>query len=777
MNDEEFMEKLREAFAIEADEHLQTMSAGLIELEKSDSAQRRKEVVETIFREAHSLKGAARAVNRTDLEAICQALESVFSQWKREGASTSVETFDVLNSAIDSLTSLLARAGGAATAAERNAVQETVRSITRLSAPDARSARPSAPAPDVAPVAAPRAEIPAPEAAPPPVAVAAAAVGLPIPPPVIPEPERLVVAETVRVPMAKLDALLLRAEETVAVKQLTSRRAAELRSLTTLLEAWLKGWRKVRGEALTEVGAETNARESKLRSFAAWNEDQLEAFAKRLSSIAKSAEGDERIVDGLMDEVLGTAKQLIMLPFDGLLAAIPKQVRDLAREQGKEVDLSLHGGDVEIDKRILEEMKAPLLHLIRNAIDHGLEAPQERARRGKSPRGHLSIEVVRRADGKVEIVVSDDGGGIEVAAVKAAAVKNGTATEAEVAALDEASALALIFQSGISTSAFLTEISGRGLGMAIVREKVEKLGGQISIDTELNVGTVFHLVLPVTVATYKGVVVSAGGQTFVFPSASIECMVRVRGMEIQTVENRDTIRLADRAIALAWLADVLGLPRPASPAPETFVELLVLGGAERRVAFAVDSMVGEQEVVVKTLAPPLVRVRNVAAGTVLASGAPALILNATELVGSAIRQASGGAARRDQMGEAASGLQVRRLLVADDSVTSRMLLKNILETAGYQVTTAVDGLEAFTTLRAGEYDLVVSDVEMPRMDGFELTAKIRTEKKYAEIPVVLVTALSSQEHKERGIDVGANAYIVKGDFDQSNLLRVIDRLL
>ena len=310
-----------------------------------------------------------------------------------------------------------------------------------------------------------------------------------------------------------------------------------------------------------------------------------------------------------------------------------------------------------------------------------------------------------------------------------------------------------------------------------MREKVEKLDGRITIESERHVGTAFRMVLPVTVATFKGVLVGAGGQTFVLATSRIERIVRVRMDEIQTVENRETISLEGRALAFAWLADVLGLPRPQPAEPRAFVEAVILGAGEQRVAFALEAVLGEHEVLVKKLARPLVRVRNVAGATVLGSGTPVLILNASDLLKSAVRLAVSGAGRPAQGAGPTGEVRTHRLLVADDSVTSRMLLKNILETAGYQVTTAVDGLEAFTTLRTGEFELVVSDVEMPRMDGFELTAKIRAEPKLAELPVVLVTALGSREHQERGIDVGANAYIVKSSFDQSNLLEIIDRLL
>jgi two-component system chemotaxis sensor kinase CheA len=311
--------------------------------------------------------------------------------------------------------------------------------------------------------------------------------------------------------------------------------------------------------------------------------------------------------------------------------------------------------------------------------------------------------------------------------------------------------------------------------MAIVREKVLKLGGAIAIDSREGQGTTFRIVLPVTVATFKGILVQAGGQSFVIPVASTERIKRFRRQDIKTVEGRETVDLDGRIVAFASLADVLELPRRSSDARQDYVECVILGSGEGRIAFAVDAVLNEQEVLVKSLGAPLLRVRNIAAATVLGSGTPVLILNAADLLQSAVRAAS--TSRYAPAPEADGETKTSRILVADDSVTSRMLIKNVLETSGYAVETASDGLESLTSLRNREFDLLVSDVEMPRMNGFELTSSVRADGKLNEMPVVLVTALSSREDKVRGIDAGANAYIVKGSFDQSDLLSVISKLI
>ncbi|MDQ3624690.1 MAG: response regulator, partial [Verrucomicrobiota bacterium] len=589
----------------------------------------------------------------------------------------------------------------------------------------------------------------------------------------VPESAPAPAFQTVRIAMGKLDRLLLQAEELLGVKQTVGERAAELRGVLASLELWRKEWMRARGAGRSRGVAPG----SELSDFFAWAEGFTRSLDRKLTGMAKGMERDARTVGTMIDDLLDDAKRLVMLPFATLLDLFPKLVRDLAREQGKRVELEIGGREVEIDKRILEEMKDALIHLVRNAIDHGIETPEARERAGKAAQGSLRIAVSQVAGNKVEIIVADDGQGIDATKVRASAVKSGLISQEEAAQLEPDAALALIFRSGLSTSGIITEISGRGLGMAIVREKVEKLGGEIFIETRPGAGTSFHILLPVSLATFKGILVSAGGQRFVIPTASIERITRVPQDGIKTVENRETIALNGHALSLAWLSDVLERPRPQPANPGGFVEVVVLGAGDKRIAFAVDEVLHEQEVLVKTIGQPLVKVRNVAGATVLGSGTPVLILHAPDLLKSAVRLAAAGAPRGDRSATPEAESQARRIVVADDSVTSRMLLKNILESAGYHVTTAVDGADALAALRSGEFDLLVSDVEMPRLDGFELTAKVRADRKLAELPVVLVTALGSREHRERGIEVGADAYIVKSSFEQSNLLEILRKLL
>jgi two-component system chemotaxis sensor kinase CheA len=509
--------------------------------------------------------------------------------------------------------------------------------------------------------------------------------------------------------------------------------------------------------------------------FFDWSRDYLRALENKVATLGRTAERDHLVVSKLVDDLLDDSKKLLMLPLATLGALFPKLVRDLCRDQGKEADLIVRGEEFEIDKRILEEMKDPLIHLLRNCIDHGIETPAERRHLGKPPRATITLAVSPVDGNRVELLVSDDGVGIDVSKVKASAIRHGRITAEEAEQLSETAALALIFQSDVSTSPMITELSGRGLGLAIVQEKAEKLGGRVSVESRPGQGTSIRISLPIALATFRGVLVETAEQCFVIPTIQVERVARFKPEDVRTVEGRETLALDDRATSLVWLAEVLELPdAERSPSSEAGTAAVLLGLGDQRVAFAVDAVLGEQEVLVKRLVKPLSRVRNLSGVTVLGSGQIAPILNVADLLKSARKTA--GAAPRLAV-ETPTTAEAKSILVAEDSITSRMLLKGILESAGYRVKTAVDGLEAFTTLSAERFDLLVSDVEMPRLNGFDLTARVRADRKLSELPVVLVTALETREDRERGIDVGANAYLVKSSFDQSNLLEAVRRLV
>ncbi|MBM4277595.1 MAG: response regulator [Deltaproteobacteria bacterium] len=760
--DDDFLKRLLATFKIEAQEHVRALSSGLIDLERASTAEKRQEMTETIFRVAHSLKGAARSVNLTDIEAICQSLESVFAALRRQEVALSPELFDLLHKAVDSLNGLLLSVGAERTASEKFRLTKLTQRLKDAAQGALPPLKEKEPEREEEPLVAPETEA--------------------YPHSVIEKP---VLAETVRVPVAKLTPVLLQAEELLLAKLSASQRLAELTEINAAFVAWEREWTKVQPEIQKaryllerkdkgDRDNKTDSRLTRLLEFLDWNQAHHKLLENKFKSATESAEHDHYAFGRTVEDLLTDTKKVLMVPFSSLLELFPKLVRDLSRDQGKEVDLTINGGEIEIDRRILEEMKDPLIHSVRNCIDHGIEDPKERKGKNKSIRGMIKISIAQKESAKIEISIGDDGRGVPVQKVRASALKLGIISEEETQKLNDREALSLIFRSGVTTSPIITDLSGRGLGLAIVREKVEKLGGVMSFETHPDAGTTLRIVLPLTLATFRGVLIRANDHAFIIPVTHVERVVRIKKEEVKTVENKETLRINGRILPLMSLCDLLELPQKENREKEKdFITALVLGSAEKNIAFSVDEVLGEQEILVKTLGRQLLRVRHISGATVLGTGRVVPILNVPDLVKSAVK----ATVPAKPLARRAEELETKRksVLVVEDSITARTLLKNILESTGYKVRTAVDGVDAFAALKTEGFDLVVSDVEMPRMNGFDLTSKIRADKKLAELPVVLVTALDSREDRERGIEVGANAYIVKSSFDQSNLLEVIRR--
>lgn len=752
MDDKEkqLLQRLLSLFKIEAGEHLKAISSGLIALEKA-GPEKQPEILEVIYREAHSLKGAARSVNLQKIAALCQSMENVFSALKGREIQATIQLFDVLHKAVDKIESL-------STAAEEK-TDSGVGALVRLlenviKKPFIEQGPVSAEEETFDPVAEPLSPL--------------------IPDPRPPEPlspslsPSSASAETIRISTHKLDSILFQAEELLTVKIASGQRLAELREMRTSLSQLKKEWSgfKRSGEPFF-----------------------LSPFEGQLTTLLKAAEYDHRSLGGMVDSLLDEMKKILMLPFSTLSDQFPKVVREISREMGKEAEMTVTGGEIEVDRRVLEEMKDPLTHMVRNCLDHGIEEAGERKRKKKPARGKILLAVTSKNGNKLEIVLSDDGAGIEATRLKTAALRHGLLSREEIEKLSAGEVTSLIFRSGLTTSPIITDISGRGLGLAIVREKVEKLGGRIEVESGPDAGTLFRMVIPLTLATFRGVLVTVGGYPFILPTNNVERVVRTKKEEIKTVENRETVLLDGQVLSLTRLEDVLELGSgigdqgsggsrslntgSRSLTPDPFFPVLVLGSAEKRMAFQVDAVLQEREVLVKSLGNQLSRVRNIAGATVLEGGVVVPILNVVDILKSAVKVGGTPAGPKN----AIIPEKRRSILVVEDSITARTLLKNILSTAGYDVRTTVDGLDAVAALRTRKFDLVVSDIQMPRMDGFDLVENIRKDKNLSDLPVVLVTSLESDADRRRGIEVGANAYIVKSSFDQSNLLEVVRRLI
>jgi len=717
---DDFQGQLLATFEVEAEEHLQAINGHLLALEQA-----RGEVPEAVlaelFREAHSLKGAARAVGLLEVEALAHDVEDLFARIKDGRVKPDPETLDTAFRTMDAIVAALGPGTASTDAVSEPDVLPRVPQLNEV---------PPAPEPDTGPGVRPRAS-----------------------------------EETVRIATSKLDALMAEVGELLVTRIGTEQRLGEVRDLESALANWDTGWRKVRRHDNGPNGA------GNATALLEEGAGRLHAIRNDVGELRRRLEADARRVAQVTGDLQDDVRRARMLPVATVFRAFSRMVRDLARDRGKEVKLTLAGSETEVDRSVLEQIKDPLTHLLRNCVDHGIEAPEVRADVGKPGSGTISLTAHARGDALI-IVVADDGVGIDLDLVRRAAVKSGVLSPAAAAELSDRQAMSLIFRSGLSTSPIITDLSGRGVGLDVVREAVERLHGSVEVDSRTGQGTTFTLSLPLSVSTMDCLLIHIGGQTFALPVSSVERIIRAGAGDIERAEGREVVRVDGSPVALARLSDLLGLDAaPVGLDARSKRPVIVIGSQDRRTALLVDDLTRTHEVVIKTLPEPLSRVRHIAGATILGSGEVAMLLSAADLM-SSVEQA--GAPRPEAAGAAG---EASSILVVEDSITTRTLEKNILEAAGYRVRVAADGAEAWDLLQANGYGLVVSDIEMPEMDGFELVAKIRSDPRHRELPVVLVTSRGSREDRERGIQVGADAYIVKGAFDQDRLLETIRRLL
>ena len=479
------------------------------------------------------------------------------------------------------------------------------------------------------------------------------------------------------------------------------------------------------------------------------------------------------VIDSLEQEI----KRVRMLPLSTITGTFSRMVRDLAHSSGKEAILEITGGDTELDKQVLEQIKDPLLHLLRNAVGHGIETKDVRVKQGKSPTGTITL-AAEQTGKNIVIRVSDDGSGLDLESVRESIARRGVL---EVETLTEADLKEAIFQAGVSTSPIITDLSGRGVGLDIVRKNIEALRGTVDVSSEPGQGTTFTLTLPLRLASSRGLLVQSAGHTFAVPLNGILKIESYTPQQISSLEGHDTVLYDGQPLTLVRLSDVLELSPVRDPEQSETSEILaiVVAAAERRMAFAVDGLGGEQEMVIKTLGKQLSRVGGIAGATVTGDRKVILVLNVGDLIKLSIR-----GKRRSLLSTLSAPATMatenaqKQILIVDDSITTRTLEKNILEAAGYDVRLATDGQEALGNISAaGVPDLIVTDVAMPRMNGFELTQHVKEDESTGHVPVILVTSLDSDEDKAQGIAVGADAYIVKSSFDQDNLLETIEQLI
>ena len=700
-------EHLRSLFLEEFDDLSRALQSGLLDLEGSSAP---AGAVTELFRSAHSLKGAAQVAGARPLVLVANGLETLLGGLRNGTLQPTRDLVDGMLTAVDWLTD----------AAEH---------MRRGDEADTRSAR--AVAAQLAGLAPGGGEALSPDE---PAAVSA-----------VPEPAREVTPpldgpgalrerDAVRVAATKLDQVLADAGEVMAARE----------SVEVLRRDLVAAVQTVRG---------TDEHSTQLR-------DVLRPLAAR----AAAAERELRLAAGpLAHNVL----QLRMIPFRQICEGLERVARDSAHANDKRVTLAVDDGSVELDRSIATALREPLIHLVHNAVDHGIEAPAQRQMAGKPETGTVRIAAQLRG-GRVAIEVSDDGRGLRTQEVREAADRIGLA-----AGMDSDDVTAAVFEPGLSTAAAVTETSGRGVGLDAVRARVEGLGGSVDLAFEQGAGTTVTMVVPLTLSIVHAVTVRVAEQILALPSAGVQRVARLAPEALLSIGGHPTMGHDGMHVPVMDLAQVLGLP--SQPPPSGALPVVLVKSAGSTVALVVQALLGEQELTVHDLGERLHDAPAVLGGALLDGANIALVVSAPACARLGLNAATSPALQPAAPAEDAAARP--RILLAEDTMTTRALEKGILEAAGYEVRTAVDGADAWEQLRAHGADVVISDVNMPNMDGFTLCATIRQSRRFADLPVVLVTSLADDADRRRGLEAGASAYITKAGFDQGLLVDTVERLL
>lgn len=713
-------DEFRALFAEEARQRLASMTSLLLALEETGDE---RSTIAAIFRDAHTLKGGAGVVGVEEIGLVAHAMETVLEDLRAGTRPVTPAVVDALLGAVDGLQALLPSAiGGVDVMAEartvERALQEAAAATAQASPPPAPPPPPPAePAPSPSPAAGPQPDVPQPDVPPP-----ATARNAPPPQPAAASTGSGATSEadSIRVPMSRLDEIVRLVGQTAAAN--------------------LRVGRMVSERFRVDPGTIDELRE----------------------------------LSQLVNELQERTMRARMVPVATITDVLHRAVRDVARATGKDVHWEVRGEETELDRGVLQQLADPLLHLVRNAVDHGIDTADERTMAGKPARANVRLHAMQLGS-EVILTVTDDGRGIDVAKVRRRAAQAGM----DVTNLDEDDALYLIFRSGLSTADTVSDISGRGVGLDVVRANVEAVRGRIEVSTVPGEFTEFRVIVPITLAVLPCLMVSAGGRDHAIPMHSI--VIAEEDVPLTRAEDRSMVWVNDRAIPRSSLARTLGLPEDGDDGP-----VVVVAGLTRRHAFQVDKLIGQRDVVVKGLSRLVPRLDVVAGASVEPDGSIVLVLDVAGLIERArstrpgVSRSGAGVAAPVGVADAgpAHGTGRRsRVLVVDDALTVRELQRSILERAGYEVGVAVDGADALDRLADGDFDLVLTDIEMPRMDGFELTQAIRAHPSLSNLAVLILTSRAAPEDRRRGLDVGADGYIVKSQFDEAALLSAVERLL
>ena len=815
--------ELREVFKTASEEHLQKLDEGFLYLEKYPDD---LEKLEELLREAHSLKGDAGMLGVRDVSQLAHQLEHLLGEIKRGEKIISPEISDRLSVGLDAIRKLvreavtgepsgintvhiLANLMGAKNFNTQSQQENKTHSISQESTtistpieekieeqkanendllsptPELETTAENTLANNIDELTATNTEKPTPKST------------LSLTKTELNESSVIESShtsstsyhiETVRVPTRNLDSLMTQTGELTVTQIRLAHRLAEIEEIINLWEDWSRDIFKNRFVIHDlNVSNSTTINDYSIKQLQSYHhraESQLEKLGLLINNLRNYIHEDVAKLNLITNEIEGGVRTMRMLPLSTIFNMFPRVVRDLARQESKQVELIIEGGATKADKRIIEQMKDPLMHIIRNAVDHGIETPVKRKKLGKPEVATIKLRAYNTAT-NVIIEVIDDGQGLDIEQIIKTAIKKGICTQAELAYMTQKQIQSLIFNPGFSTKKFVTEVSGRGIGLDVVKTNLEELKGSISIESQRRKGCSIKIVLSTSIATINVLIVAIENTYYALPVEDVQTTLMVSIASIFTIEGRDTIIFDNEPVSVARLADLLevSVSHNEKMADEQERPCIILKVGNEQLGLFVDALIDEQDVVLKPQSKLLKRVRNVSGATILGTGDVCMVLNPQDLLKSArklaisvtIPQFIQDSSHQLEKVETINKKSV--ILLAEDSISTRTQEKRILESAGYEVITAVDGLDAFNKLKTRSFDAVVSDIQMPNLDGLSLTAKIRKNQNYSELPIILVTSLASNEDKQRGAEVGANAYITKDSFNQEVLLETLKRLV
>ncbi|MBY0453552.1 MAG: hybrid sensor histidine kinase/response regulator [Burkholderiaceae bacterium] len=731
------IKKFINRFVEEARDHINRLGDGLVAME---SGRADAEGINAIFRSAHTIKGSSRMLKLLPITDTAHKLEDVMGALREGSISFTPALGQLLYRAVDALAALvdqLAKTndGAQLPPADEALCAELAQAAAGQSAPAFTPVQakttdtqveppPQVPVPPIAPTAGLAADSASPSA------------------PAANVPE-LKAVETVRVRLSKLDELIKLMGEVVSSHARLHQRLLDVRTI----------------EHELGVHAGTPA-------------------ALHLHQFTQTLKNDVQVQKVLMDELHDKTLLMRMLPLAIVFEPATRLVRELARSVGKQVECSVTGTEIELDRQMIDKLSDPLIHLFRNAIDHGIETPAQRIAAGKPAQGRLTLSA--RQDGSwVVVELKDDGGGIALAAVRDKAIKKGFVSAEKAAALTDQEVIDFIFLPGFSTNSIITDLSGRGVGMDVVKRTIlDDLQGVVNVETQAGVGTTFSLRLPLSLAVMRILLVQVDGLPFGFTAQYVAELLRLPQESLLTVAERQAVIVRNEFVPVVPLSELLRVPanlvKPSQRPRVGGMLLLVLRVRNEKIAVQIDGLLDECDMVIKPLPAHMHKLPMVSGIVTTGTNALVSVLHAPALLELA-RRVRTQAVRTEAQAHASESHY--KVLVVDDSLNTREIEKDVLEAYGYQVTLAEDGADGLRKALEGDFDAVLTDVEMPHMDGFTLTAKLRQEEKYRSRPIIIITSREKEEDKRRGVQVGADAYIVKGDFDQSNLVSTLRALL